>query len=155
MTLIQLIKNKYDHAVIYYCKERGCELKLTGLNEYIILKGEKLCQSEKVCDCIIFAQKLLEDVTIGLIELKSRTAHFQEIEEKLAGGARLALRILDEISIRRLNVGLYPIVLAKSWRIHEYQILINRRIKVGGKQYRIIPKKCGSSLLKILQMFFF
>jgi len=46
----------------------------------MILKGEKLCQNKKVCDCIIFDE---DHQVIGIIELKSKTTYPTEILENL------------------------------------------------------------------------
>jgi len=64
--------------------------------------GEKICNNRRICDCVIFT---IEDeyVVIGIIELKSKTAHSSEIEEKLTNGLEIASDILEQHNTERLK----------------------------------------------------
>lgn len=55
--MLAKLSKKYNHAVIPSCCEQGCTLKLQGLRNYVILKGEKITSTEKICDCLIFHKK--------------------------------------------------------------------------------------------------
>ncbi|MGC8932751.1 MAG: hypothetical protein ACP5KE_09110 [Candidatus Methanodesulfokora sp.] len=147
MPAVSCIKDNYDNAIIKHCSERSCELRLTGLNNYVILKGEKICRDKKMCDCIIFADR--SPVLIGVVELKSRTADPDEVEEKLTNGSQMALDILERCC-GRVDFRLYPIVLSKSWRPSEYILIAKKRIEIRGRKYRITLKSCGDELLAII-----
>ena len=60
MSIVDLIKNNFANAIVRRCSERNCKLGLNGLSNYIILKGERVCQNRKICDCIIFAEGINE-----------------------------------------------------------------------------------------------
>ena len=148
MSVINRIKNIHTNAIISRCYEMGCRLKLNGLNNYIILKGEKMCIDRKICDCIIFISE--NYITVGIVELKSKTVHASEIVEKLTNGLKIALNILNECNGNCILNEFYLIVLHKSIHISEYQKIIRSRIELEGKKYNIIPKKCGTSFSALI-----
>lgn len=148
MVVINCIKNNYPNAIIPRCYEMGCHLRLNGLNNYVILKGERMCKDRKICDCIIFTSD--NYIIIGIVELKSKTVHSSEIIEKLTNGLKIALDILEECNDKCMMYEFYPIVLCKSWHTSEYRIIIKGKIKIKGKRYNIIPKKCGISFSTVI-----
>jgi hypothetical protein len=156
MPTIDCIKNDFAEAIINHCEEKSCKLKLVGLNNYVILKGEKvrekICSERKICDCIIFTLGG-EYVVIGIIELKSRTVHASEIEEQLTNGLEVALDILKKCNDEHLKLDVYPIVLSKARSSSELRMIASKRIRVGGKKYDIIPKKCGLSFTESISSF--
>jgi hypothetical protein len=148
MSVINRIKNIHTDARISRCYEMGCRLKLNGLNNYVILKGEKMCIDRKICDCIIFT---IEDyIIVGIVELKSKTVHASEILEKLTNGLKIALDILKECNDNCILYEFYPIVLHKGINSSEYKIIVRNRIILKGKKYNIIPKKCGTSFSALI-----
>ena len=148
MSIIDCIKRKFTHAIIPCCSERNCKLGLDGLSNYVILKGEKICQGRKICDCIIFTG----NVIIGVAELKSKTVHWSEIEKKLTNGSEFALQILNKAGGRGIRFEFYHLVLCKSWRPPEYKVITSRKIIVRGKKYNILPKRCGVSFRKVISI---
>jgi len=139
MSIINCIEHNFKNAIIPKCSEHGCSLKLDDLSNYVVLKGENVCKSQPICDCIIF----LENTNIiGIIELKSKTAHSSEIEAKLTNGSKIALEILKMCN--DIKCKFYHIVLAKRWRSSEYRVITQKKIKIEGKKYNIIPKRCGT-----------
>ncbi len=146
---IDCIKSGFAEAIVNHCSERSCKLKLTGLSNHIILKGEKICNDRRICDCIIFTIED-EQVVIGIIELKGRTAHSSEIEEKLTNGLEIASDILEQCNIERFKSEFYLIALCKSLKSSEYRIISSRKIYFRGKRYDIIPKKCGLSFFNLI-----
>lgn len=146
MTTIDCIKSNFTNTIVARCSEKGCKLRLNGLSDYIVLKGERICQDRKICDCIIFVRN---NRIIGIVELKSRTAHPSEIKEKLINGSIIALDILEKCRDKQ-NYEFYHLVLSKSWRPPEYRVIISRRIIVRGKRYDIIPKRCGVSFSAVI-----
>lgn len=148
MSLIDGIKKCYPKAVITHCAEQNCKLDLRGLNNFIILKGEKICITKKMCDCLLFHEK--ECIIIGTIELKSKTAHASEIIEKLRNGLEFAIKILNECKGSLKNIKFIPVILSRRWDSSEYRVLTNQRIEIHGKKLNILPKRCGTSLVDLI-----
>ena len=98
----------------------------------MILKGEKPCQNQKVCDCIIFDE---DPQVIGIIKLKSKTAHPTEILEKLINGSKIASKLLEECNTRNTVFKFYYIVLCKKWNISEYRIISSKKVDFERKRY--------------------
>jgi hypothetical protein len=148
MPFIDRIKNNFAEEMVNHCSERSCKLKLVGLRNYVVLKGEKFCIDRKICDCLIFTENA--DVLIALVELKSKNANATEIEEKLTNGLKIASSLLEKCSIEHVNFDFYLIVLSKSWRPSEYRVIVSRKVWLRGKRYDIIPKTCGLSFLDLI-----
>ena len=149
MSVIDRIRNNFTNAIIHRCSEMGCRLRLNGLSNRVVLKGERICQDRRICDCIIFTGSII----IGIVELKSKTANSSEIEEKLTNGSEIALNILERCCDNDIKFEFYHIVLAKKWRSSEYKAINSRKIVVRGKRYDIIPKRCGVSFAAIISSF--
>ena len=152
MPTIDCIKNDFAEERVNRCSDRGCTLKLGGLSNSVILKGDGICKDHKICDCIIFTPGG-EYVVIGIIELKSRTVHASEIEEKLTNGSEVALDILEKCNDEHLKFDFYHIVLSKEWSSSELRMIESKRIRVGGKEYNIITKKCELSFPELISRF--
>jgi hypothetical protein len=148
MSVIDRIKNNIINAIINRCSEKGCRLRLDGLNNYVVLKGERICLDRKICDCIIFTEN--DYIIIGIVELKGKTEHSSEIIEKLTNGSLTALDILERCSDDRVKFEFYHLVLCKSWHPSEYRVIVSRKIIVRGKKYDIIPKRCGVSFFAVI-----
>ena len=144
---IDCIKDNFANAIISRCSEESCELKLNNLSNYVVLKGEGICTDRRMCDCIIFTEGIC--IIIGIVELKGKTAHANEIVEKLANASEIALDILENCS-ENLKYEFYHLVLCKRWRTSEYMVITNRKIRVRGKRYDIIPKSCGVSFSAVI-----
>lgn len=70
----------FKNATKKRCSENNCCLRMRGLSNFVILKGESVLPDTKVCDCIIF-----HDVSIPhliIVELKRGHVHPSEIKEK-------------------------------------------------------------------------
>jgi hypothetical protein len=145
--LINCIRSKFNDAAVPNCSERGCDLKLGNFNDSVVLKGERICRDRKMCDCIIFAEK--GKIIIGIVELKSKSADPDEIEEKLINGSNVSLEILKACHEQTI-FDFYPIVLSESWRRSEYRIIKKINIRIMGRKCWIIPGKCGVSLSEII-----
>lgn len=149
MPIIDCIKSDFAEEMVNHCSERSCKLKLAGQSNYVVLKGEKICNNRRICDCIIFTIGD-EYIVIGIVELKSKTAHSSEIEETLTNGSEVALNILEKCNDERLKFDFYHIVLSKKWKSSELRMIESKKILVGGKEYNIITKKCGLSFLELI-----
>jgi len=148
MSVIDCINIECADEQIEHCSEKGCKLKLDASYEHIILKGEKICSDRKICDCIIFVNQN-DDLIVGIVELKSRSIHSSEIEEKLKNGSEIAVKILEKCPDLYNDSEFYHIVLAKGWRSSEHANMRNTKIRFRNKRYNIITKKCGDSLFEI------
>ena len=126
----------------------GCRLRLNDLSNYIVLKGERICENRKICDCIIFTRD--NCIIIGIVELKSKTIHSSEIVEKLTNGSEIALDILEQCSDNHMKFEFYHLVLCKRWHPSEYRVITSRKITVKGKGYDIIPKRCGVPFSEVI-----
>lgn len=149
MSAIDCIKNNFTNAIIPRCSEMGCRLRLNGLSNRVVLKGERICQDRRICDCIIFTGCII----IGIVELKSKTAHSSEIVEKLTNGTEIALDILEMCCDNDMKFEFHHLVLAKKWHSSEYKVITSKRIVVRGKRYDIIPKRCGISFSAVISGF--
>lgn len=151
MPVIRCIKSNFSGAIIACCSEKGCRLRHNGLTNYIILKGERICKDRRICDCIIFIKD--NGIIIGIIELKGKTIHVSEIIEKLSNGSEIALYILDKCNDNSIRFEFYHIVLSKKISTSEYKMITKRRIRIRGRSYNIIPKKCGVSFSTLISDF--
>jgi len=147
--MLEVIKDNFTHAAMARCSEQHCELRLGGLSHYVVLKGERVCPDRKMCDCIVFV--MMDDrMIIGIVELKSRTAHAREVIEKLTNASKSALKILDECGDRLVGLEFYHLVLSKRWNSSEYRVITGHKVSVRGKKYHIIPKRCGTSFAAVM-----
>lgn len=151
MQVLDCIKDRLGYAIVGCCSEKNCEFVLKGLNNYVVLKGEKILQDRKSCDCIIFESST--HFIIGIVELKSKTVHASDILEKLSNSSNSTLKILELCGEVNMDFDFYLIVLAKKWHPSEFKILSNKRITIKGKKYSIILKRCGISFTQIISMF--
>ena len=140
-----------EEKIVDSCNERRsrCMLKLDGMNEYIILKGERLCSDQKICDCFVFIEEVGLEI-VALVELKSRSVHASEIEEKLENSLKWAIDILDDCGVGVSDVKIGLIVLAKNWRTVEHKKTRALVIKIRGMKEGIITGKCGDSIEKLI-----
>ncbi|MGQ4915467.1 MAG: hypothetical protein ACP6IU_12095 [Candidatus Asgardarchaeia archaeon] len=155
MNVISYIRKTYSHAVIKRCSESGCRLITDrNLGEYIILKGERLLENKKACDCILICLRN-DKLTIGIIELKSRTTHVNEVVEKLYNCSEFVLSLIDDFYNKKSSIGyeLIHIVLSKGRSSSEFQMMKNRKIKLKGRKYDIIFKNCNTSFSEIIKIF--
>jgi len=152
MGVLECVKQnpELEDKIVNHCAEGNrCKLKLDGMNERIILKGECLCSNQKICDCFVF----VEEVDLGivaLVELKSRSVHASEIEEKLENSLERAIEILDDCGVSVGDVRIYLIVLAKNWRSEEHRKIRRSSIKIRGIEEGIITGKCDNLLRDII-----
>lgn len=148
MPVIDRIKSDFTNVVVSSCSERGCTLRLDGLSNHVVLKGERTCKDRRICDCIIFTRD--NCIIIGIVELKSKTIHSSEIVEKLTNGSEMALNILEKCSDISIEFEFYHLVLCKRWHTSQYKVIISKKIIVRGKRYGIIPKRCGVSFSTVI-----
>ncbi|MEW6201738.1 MAG: hypothetical protein AB1546_07175 [bacterium] len=150
MDILNYIRNNYANSTSPDCSEQNCKLKLDRLKNYVVLKGEKLEQKSKICDCIIFAME--EQLIVGMVELKSRTIHVRELVEKLTNGTKIAFYILNKCNYTQKQFEFYHLVLAKHRHRADHNKLTRKeKVKIRGKEYKILSKKCGESFSTIIK----
>jgi hypothetical protein len=154
---VNRIERDFAHALRRGCSEKGCRLKLDGLGDHVVLKGEALCQDprerQRMCDCIIFVAG--NSVIIGIVELKSKTAHSSEVVDKLTNSSEIALEILRKCVDSNISVEFRHILLHKGLDGTERRKMGKQRIRVRGKggKYDIITKRCGISFSTVVSGF--
>lgn len=153
MSVIDSIRADFSDKIIPCCDDNGCTLRLNDLNDYIIMKGERICIDRKMCDCIIFKNNNI--IIIGIVELKSKNPHVNDIEEKLNNSSAKAIEIFEQYCERNIKFELCHIVLAKRWKPPEYDLIKSKKIRIRGKRYDIIPKKCGDSFSTLISSLLF
>ena len=118
---------------------------MRGMKDFVILKGEKISDKERMCDCIIFDGK--NDVSVSLVELKCRMSHAPKIAQKLNNGGKRAEDILEQEGLR---VGTVTVaILARWFHRQDFAILKGLSVAVNGRKYRIHACRCGTSLKSI------
>ena len=145
----------YAKARIRRCSESGCKLVLDRLPNRVILKGERLVQDRKICDCIIFAiyEEAKGNLIVGIVELKSKTVDVDSVVKKLTNGSELALNILENCQKDLRNLKFYHVILSKGESSSKLKTLKRRKILFRGKRYNIIHKRCGESFWQIVRRF--
>ncbi len=144
--IVQEIKDEYHNAKVDCCTENKCKLHVDTGKNFVILKGELLVnQSKKICDCIIFH----DDEKIALVELKSHNLDVTDIIEKLTNAGKESSSIATSHGAN--DPLFFVILLAKSYKNYVIHDKIQKAtVKIQGKSYSILAKKCGDSLKKII-----
>jgi hypothetical protein len=146
--IINQVSNKYDYAAVDSCCESGCRLGIDIARHRIILKGEKLCPNQRICDNIIFVENAV--IKVVLVEFKRRNVDVGRVIEKLENCSEMALSIIGEF-YGNTSFDLCHVVISRSWRPHEYRILQSRRLTIRGRRFFINIKSGNCSLSTILQ----
>lgn len=143
---LQLVRASFKDAVVSSCCEHKCLLRMTGMGEFVILKGERLSTS-KVCDCIIFYKQ--ESYGVAIVELKSSYSHARPISEKFTNTLKIATEICKKM---KLNVKSHHLILLSKNHRNPIasDILSEIKINPNGSTHRLRLKKCGDNLLPII-----
>jgi len=145
---IDRIKSDFAHALRRRCSEGGCTLRLDGLTNRVVLKGDGICQDRKMCDCIVFVVN--GSVIIGIVELKGKTVHTSEVADKLTNSSEIALSILEKYADWGTKPTIRHLLLHKGLDSSELRKIERRRIGIRGKRYDIIAKPCGVSFSTVI-----
>lgn len=143
---LHLVRSTLGHAVISRCCEQNCLLRMTGICEFLVLKGEELSRS-RVCDCIIFYRR--GSYGVALVELKSSYSHAGPIAEKFTNTLKIVRKIAKNIS---LDVRSQHLVLLSKNHPNPIANDLLRGVKINsnGSMHRIRLNRCGDSLLSII-----
>ena len=119
---------------------------MTGVDEFIVLKGERLSRS-KVCDCIVFYGR--KPYGVALVELKSSYSHAGPIVEKFTNTLKIVADLSEKTGLSLESQ--YLVLLSKNHRNAITSDLLNEvRITFSGVKRRIHLNKCGDCLLSII-----
>ena len=148
------IKNEYSYAIIEKCSESDCSLRIDNEIEdkIVILKGEKIVQSYRICDCLIFIIKE-ETLIIAIVELKRKSINVSVIREKFENTIDLLNDIVNNLNLRRPKK-FFPILLYEDMRGSEFVMLKNLKLHFACKTHSLIIENCGTNLLKIMGKYF-
>lgn len=103
-----------------------------------------------MCDCIVFAA-VGEELIVCLVELKSKTVHLGEVQEKLSNSLRFVRDLLAGLGLPGDAVRLELFVLAESWTPAASRTLREKhRVGHRAERHLILPARCGAELLDIL-----
>ena len=141
------IENTCPCAVVCDCSEGGCTVKI-DVENHVILKGEKICRDQKICDHIVFTEN--NNILVFVVEFKSRNVDAHDIEEKFFNCWEKAKEILE--SARIFKYAFYYIIIAKSWRSIERKRISKIKLPSSGKR-EIIVRKTGVSISSIISEF--
>ena len=129
---------------------RNCCVGLQGAGKPLIYKGEILTphvlgEQKKTCDCFMF----IGDSHVLLVELKSRTIKFEDIQEKFDNGVSVIKQLSGSLAIGRKIV---PVLLAKAYGSKPSNNPRARRltVKIDGKPNSIVYGKCGMHVSEII-----
>ena len=133
------------------CNDQGCCVGLEGIKDRIIIKGEQLTlqafgKEKKSCDCFIFT--INEMLVVSLVELKSQTPKFDDLQEKFDNSVTATELILRN----HKNYWVVPILLARSFSSKPSNNPTARRltVKIRGRNKPIVYGKCGKQLIDII-----
>jgi hypothetical protein len=94
-----------------------------------------------------------DSVVIGIVELKSKTVHTSEVADKLTNSSETTLDIVQKYASKRIEPALLHLLLHKGLDSSERRKIERARIKVRGKRYDIITKRCGVSFSDVISEF--
>ena len=118
------------------------------MQNLIILDENMLSQNTRA-DCLIFC--LDGDLTIGICELKSKYLKVDKIQQQLNNSSAHALKICQS-QFPGIHHHFIPILLAKHYKISTYKKLSETKIRIEGKEHRIMLNKCGDKFSEILEI---
>ncbi|MHA1438146.1 MAG: hypothetical protein ACTSPD_11265 [Promethearchaeota archaeon] len=145
------IKKANSNALINKCSESKCSLNLEGYQSKIIIKGEKIRETENtsICDCIIYI--IHSNFIISNVELKSKSIHYDNIVNKFENTTKYTEKFIISVNEKDLeNIQYFPIILAKRWdsitkrKFQKYLVIFR------GKKYKLILRDCGNKLKNII-----
>ena len=135
------IAKKYSRAKVDKCADQGCRLKTKIRSNFLILKGEIVDPSNKMCDCLMFGR----DDQIVLVELKHSVQHADKIVKKFEQSIIKSLSIASETDSKTKHVTL--VLLSKRYaHPTEYITISTSRLRHAGVEYRIATGQCGDFL---------
>ena len=137
------IAEKYRHAKVGKCAEAGCSIRTTSGPEFLILKGEIVDPSSKMCDCLVFRR----DGKIVLVELKNTVQHARKIAEKFEKSIAASFDIASETD-SKVNRVILVLLANRYRRAMERGRIRSTRLRRGKDMYVIQAGRCGDLMSK-------
>ena len=137
------IAEKYPRARVSKCAEQGCRLGTRSGSEFLILKGEIVDPSSKMCDCLVFRS----DGKIVLVELKNTIQHVGKIVEKFESSITASLNIASETD-SKVSCVVLVLLTNRYRRALERARIRSARLRRGKNVYEIMPGRCGDLMSK-------
>ena len=137
------IAEKYSRAKVNKCAEQGCKLRTRLGPESLILKGEIVDPSNKMCDCLVFRS----DGKIVLVELKNTIQHVRKIVEKFERSITASLNIAAETD-SKVSCVVLVLLTNRYRRAAERDRIRSARLRRGKDVYEIKPGRCGDLMSK-------
>lgn len=142
--LRHLARATFGNAVRESCREHGCSLSLTGIDDYAVVKGEDVIKSSKACDCIVIHDTL--PPRVSLVELKSGNVKQTQVLEKFLSTSRLIPLIeRNVLGNRKCHPKLLLLIKGRKRKFF-YVFWRAQKIKINGKRHSVQVLPCGSEL---------
>ena len=150
---LPLLREREHRSITSSYSEKGCNLKVAVDRTLLsTIDGSKYQESQrytgKLADRIIFGSRG-QFGFVCAVELKSgNIGRVSNLKDQLQGALDVAARLLQDISVGDW----YPIVLYGRGISTRQSAAINKaRVSFRGNQRRIITRRCGASLVDILE----
>ena len=142
--LRQRTRDVFGCAIHAACCERGCKLGLTGIFNYVVIKGEDVAKNSRACDCIIIHGT--DPPSVSLVELKSGNVKNTQVMEKFLSSADIIPRVVrDVFGSKKYKLGLLLLVKHRK-RQSFYRFWRTQKFKIMGERYSMQILPCGSEL---------
>ena len=132
------------------CEKQGCEVDLVGISHPFYLIDMDSPESPATgprCDYLLVGSGYLQNgLYVAPLELKSSGFRVQAVSKQLAGGARIAERIVPGVQCRFV-----PVVAHNGAHRNEINKLAKHPVLFRGKPYAIKIMKCGEELANHLE----
>ena len=132
------------------CEKQGCEVGLVGVLHPFHLIDMDRPDSRATgprCDYLLVGSGYERNgLYVAPLELKSSGFQAQAVSKQLAGGAKVAVKIVPKVQCRFV-----PVVAHNGAHRREINKLAEHRVHFRGKSYAIKLMKCGEELAKNLK----
>ena len=139
-----------DSCLSQECEKRGCEVGLTDVPcpFYLIdMDHAKSLATGSRCDYLLVGvdHGPNYDLYVAPLELKSSGFHAKAVSKQLAGGAKVARKIVPKARCQFV-----PVVAHNGAHRREINKLTEHPVRFRGKPYAIKLMKCGEEVVKAL-----
>ena len=129
------------------CADSGCEFRVAGVHDVLVLKGEEIGEADRMrADCLVFAHDAAGRAWVFVVELKSKSVSVSEVEEKLRNSAADAR---EALTMAGLTADVRYLLLTKAGLKRDDRRLLERlRFSPGRRMLQ--RADCGYLLSKAL-----
>lgn len=155
MSFLDCVEEHFDHSVTG-CREEGQRYKinLRNLGAHLIVKGDKILEADKSCDCIIFVPAG-KCVRVVVVELKGKPSDVRDFVVKFRNTCQLTKRMIEKCNKGGHTIEFFPILYHNGIGGMQKRELRkeNNKITFGKQKYHIILKEYKSPLTEVLSRF--